>query len=193
MNIDELIGQLEQANTGDAHLDQAICDIMRKHFPGQRIDGYSYTASLDAALYLAQLVAPRHVGGASWEDDGTGTATINDGPFLRCATPAIALCLAALKLFRSLSEASASATSPIKGPWRIAKMVNRTGSLLRYRLRKLGTNAPMRVIELEADTVFSHGIREPGTFEIVARAGNRTITREITFSEDEHAKVVVLE
>jgi hypothetical protein len=193
MKIDRLITELEDATLPDSHLDHAIANIVDLYFPGRLVTAQKYTSSLDAAFSLAQLAAPGHAGGASWEEEGVGTAAINDGPFHRAATPAMALCLAALKLLKSPTENSASAGKPIKGPWRIAKIVNKSGASLQYRLRKVGTEVRPKVIELEVDAVFSHGLREAGSFEIFARSGDRTIRREITFAEDEHAKVVVLE
>ena len=193
MKLDQLIAELEQATLPDTRLDQAIAEIVDLYFPGRLVEGQKYTSSVDAAFSLAQLAAPRHVGGVSWEEEGIGTAAINDGPFHRAATPAIALCLAALKLIQSPKETLTPTGKPIKGPWRIAKIVNKTGSSLQYRLRKVGTEVPPKVIDLEVDAVFSHGLREAGSFEIFARAGDRKIRREVTFAEDEHAKVVVLE
>lgn len=55
-----------------------------------------YSTSLDAALLLARTVSPGHSGGVSWVD-GKGTAIINDGPYCVAATPALALCVAALR------------------------------------------------------------------------------------------------
>lgn len=55
-----------------------------------------YTSSLDTAYELTQLVAPLNEGGCSWVG-GTGHAKINDGPHCHAATPALALCVAALK------------------------------------------------------------------------------------------------
>lgn len=55
-----------------------------------------YTSSIDIAFELAQTIAPFNAGGCSWVE-GRGHAKINDGQYCHAATPAIALCIAALK------------------------------------------------------------------------------------------------
>lgn len=60
-----------------------------------------FTLTIDSALELVDLIAPRSTGGVSWvngTDGPSGTAVINDGPYCHAATPAIALCIAALKI-----------------------------------------------------------------------------------------------
>lgn len=57
----------------------------------------AYTESVNEAIKLAHELVPDHVGGCSWENNMTvGTARINDGPYIQAASPAIALCMAAL-------------------------------------------------------------------------------------------------
>lgn len=56
-----------------------------------------YTSSVDAAMTVVQEVAPGIVGGVSWEEDGRGAAILGDGTYCQAATPAMALCIAALK------------------------------------------------------------------------------------------------
>ncbi|WEX75086.1 hypothetical protein PYH37_000420 [Sinorhizobium numidicum] len=66
-----------------------------------------FTETIDSALQLVDLVAPRSTGGVSWSDetDGhCGTAVINGGPYCRAATPALALCIAALKIREAEEE-----------------------------------------------------------------------------------------
>lgn len=55
-----------------------------------------YTGSIDVAYQLARMIAPSASGGCAWAD-GMGYAVINDGPRVAAATPAIALCIAALR------------------------------------------------------------------------------------------------
>ncbi|MBB4184212.1 hypothetical protein GGE07_000838 [Sinorhizobium terangae] len=55
-----------------------------------------YTTSVEAAFDFAQALLPGSVGGVSW-DNGNFTAIVNDGPYCSSATPAVAVCLAALK------------------------------------------------------------------------------------------------
>lgn len=59
-----------------------------------------YTSNLQDAFELAHAIRPGYAGGCSWVD-GNGTAVIGDGEYARAATPALALCVAAL---RCLSE-----------------------------------------------------------------------------------------
>ncbi|AUX76423.1 hypothetical protein [Sinorhizobium fredii] len=55
-----------------------------------------FTSSLDAAVDLMKAIAPADVWGVSMAD-GTGTAIIGSGPYCHAPTPAMALCIAALK------------------------------------------------------------------------------------------------
>jgi hypothetical protein len=59
----------------------------------------NFTSNLQHAMDLAQQLVPSHVGGCSWED-GTGSARINDGPFVQAMNPQTALCIAALLSLR---------------------------------------------------------------------------------------------
>ncbi|MCY1346578.1 hypothetical protein D9M68_505320 [compost metagenome] len=59
-----------------------------------------YTVNLQDAFELAHAIRPGHTGGCSWMG-ATATAVIGNGKYAQAATPAIALCVAAL---RSLSE-----------------------------------------------------------------------------------------
>lgn len=59
-----------------------------------------YTAVIDDACAFAQMVAPDLAGGVSWDSRG-GYAKIGDGPYCSAASPAIALCIAALKILQS--------------------------------------------------------------------------------------------
>ncbi|WFU50233.1 hypothetical protein [Sinorhizobium terangae] len=66
-----------------------------------------FTETIDSALQLVDLVAPHSSGGVSWSvgpDGSYGTAVINDGPYCQAATPALALCLAALKIKEAESD-----------------------------------------------------------------------------------------
>ncbi|MCA1439324.1 hypothetical protein I6F07_03605 [Ensifer sp. IC4062] len=65
-----------------------------------------FTGSIDAALQLLDTVSPRFTGGFSWimhESDKIATTSINDYPHCHAATPALALCAAALKIKQSQS------------------------------------------------------------------------------------------
>lgn len=55
-----------------------------------------FTTSLDAAVDLMNAIAPSEVWGVSFAD-GRGTAVIGAGPYCQAPTPAMALCIAALK------------------------------------------------------------------------------------------------
>jgi len=54
-----------------------------------------FTKSIDHAYDLVQMIDPDNVGGCSWEN-GKASARVNDGPYCEAATPALALCVAAL-------------------------------------------------------------------------------------------------
>ncbi|UYE95746.1 hypothetical protein HAAEEKHM_00026 [Sinorhizobium phage AP-16-3] len=55
-----------------------------------------YTLDLNHAYMLAIQVAPDMAAGCSWEKD-EGNARIDNGPYCKAPTPAMALCLAALR------------------------------------------------------------------------------------------------
>ncbi|WP_141630396.1 hypothetical protein [Sinorhizobium meliloti] len=60
----------------------------------------SYTANLDAAFELIRTVAPEAAFGCTWHR-GFGRASILGSVSVQAATPAIALCIAALKHVQS--------------------------------------------------------------------------------------------
>lgn len=124
LDIDDVISHLKAASIGSRSLDLEIAqmigwqralepvtdqitgDIRTKTLwlipktgdPG-RVP--AYTMSIDAAYDLAQVLAPSNVGGCSWED-GMGSAKIGmNGAYAQAATPAIALCIAALLLHKT--------------------------------------------------------------------------------------------
>ncbi|MDE3814292.1 hypothetical protein I7I49_29395 [Sinorhizobium meliloti] len=119
MALPDLILELENAAVPDRRLDTAIALVVgykRKvehvtQTPGKEpvrqtlwiMPGGGeqprvpyYTSSIDAAYELAQTIAPNNAGGCSY-DGGRGRAKINDGQYCHAATPALALCVAALK------------------------------------------------------------------------------------------------
>lgn len=52
---------------------------------------------MDTAFALLNAVAPKSVGGVSWVGDDVCTAVLNGGEYCHGATPALAMCVAALK------------------------------------------------------------------------------------------------
>lgn len=61
----------------------------------------NFTGSIDASLQLLDMVSPRFTGGFTWlvkEQQKTATVKINNEPFSHAETPALALCLTALKI-----------------------------------------------------------------------------------------------
>jgi hypothetical protein len=55
-----------------------------------------FTATVDDALSLVRRVAPDKSGGFSWER-GVGSAKLGESQYVQSVSPAIALCIAALK------------------------------------------------------------------------------------------------
>lgn len=93
MSTQDVIDRLSKAKGGDREIDQMIAKIMGasdKAIP-------AYTSNLQEALNLAQNLSPNHAGGCSWDDE-LCHARINDGPTCAAATPALALCMAAMHL-----------------------------------------------------------------------------------------------
>jgi len=120
MEIRELIEELEEANEPSRQLDVALAVLVgykRKVenvrdpksgeqskrvlwlLPGGQDPGRvpRYTALIDEAYSFARTVAPSLAGGVSWDED-RGYARIGDGPNCSAVSPAIALCIAALKV-----------------------------------------------------------------------------------------------
>lgn len=125
MSYQDLIARLEKATGPDRELDADIClevgpyqsDIWERN-PRHRhllqtkdaklndwVPFPNYTASLDAALTLvpegqsAQTTRYANHEGGAW---------VGDEDFVRAATPAIALCIAALKARQALTSAKDS-------------------------------------------------------------------------------------
>ncbi|MET4690766.1 hypothetical protein [Sinorhizobium fredii] len=120
MAIVNLVKDLEEAKGPSRELDAALAILLgykrkveqirdpasgeqtRRSFwihPGGQDPGRvpQFTASLDDAYLLAQTVAPGLTGGVSWDDSG-GNAKVGDGQYYSAVTPAIALCIATLKI-----------------------------------------------------------------------------------------------
>ena len=120
MAISDLILQLQHAKEPSKDLDISIGIVMgyKRHVkPAAKDDGGqqerqvawlypvngdeasmpAFTARIDDAYFLAQSLVPGCVGGVSWDSRG-GTARIDDGPYFSAATPALALCIAALSV-----------------------------------------------------------------------------------------------
>jgi hypothetical protein len=123
MTIDDLIEEIEALKRPNREVDVKIALIIgwqRKVEHAQQSEGSRnvvwywqgeasgrlppFTASVDAALQLIAAVSGRFMGGFSWVDDKDGrvaTANIAGYPYCHAATPALALCAAALKIKQS--------------------------------------------------------------------------------------------
>jgi hypothetical protein len=88
------------------------------------------------------------------------------------------------------ARAIASTAAPAKGPWRFAEIVNETAQPLSYRLRKEGSTAHPKPVHLDPGQVFSHGVREAGTFEIIA--DDSDVAAKVEFGTGDFARVVRL-
>lgn len=119
MAIADLISDLEKAEQGDRVFDGPIGlavgwkrKVEYETKPGQaeaqrrvlwfRPNGQpsrivQFTETLIGAVDLVETVAPKERWGVSWAD-GRGTAIIGEGPYSEAATPALALCIAALRV-----------------------------------------------------------------------------------------------
>lgn len=56
-----------------------------------------YTTNIHAAYLVAEAIVPGNTGGCSWEP-GKGSAQIEGWPAVQASTPALALCVAALRI-----------------------------------------------------------------------------------------------
>ncbi|MGH0218247.1 hypothetical protein NKY66_30820 [Sinorhizobium meliloti] len=108
MALQDLIDDLQNATGPDRKLDAAIAkivaiaqrsEVVTAMPPSDPSKVPHYTRLLDHAYALAQAISPSNMGGCSWEE-GKGTAKLNDGPYIQAATPALALCIAALTELR---------------------------------------------------------------------------------------------
>ena len=93
----DLIARLEKATGPDRRLDFSIAQAVENAGPMEwRANGFPYyTSSLDAALTLVPDCTPWAAGE---DEDGTGCADIpRHRVLVHAATPALALCIAALK------------------------------------------------------------------------------------------------
>ncbi|PND18628.1 hypothetical protein CN934_26855 [Ensifer sp. MMN_5] len=120
MAIADLIADLEKASEGHRSLDAAIgillgwrrkVEYLKTEEGGEPVRRVFwivpsgddpgrvpyFTTSIEDAFLLARTIAPGHTGGVSWDDDGRGTAIVDGGPYCEAATPALALCAAALR------------------------------------------------------------------------------------------------
>lgn len=121
MAIIDLISDLENANDGQRSLDAAIGLLLgwKRKVEYVKTDGNGepvrkvfwivpsgddpgrvpyFTTSIEDAFLLAKTISPGHVGGVSWDENGRGTALVGGGSYCEAATPALALCVAALKM-----------------------------------------------------------------------------------------------
>lgn len=121
MSNDNLIAELEAATRSDRRLDEKLAaaagwtqlseivpgaDGKRERrlmwfYPGEQTPRLpKFTESIDAALEFVGIIAPGPTGGFTWGGPNRfkrGKAQLNDGQQVQAATPAIALCIAALK------------------------------------------------------------------------------------------------
>ncbi|WP_164855960.1 hypothetical protein [Sinorhizobium meliloti] len=109
MAIMELIETLAQSDGPDRQLDVVIARsagyqrtigpdglVQWKHERSPVIGVPRFTASIDAAYDLVNLLDASATGGVSWVPGEGCTAILNDKGYCKGATPAIALCIAAL-------------------------------------------------------------------------------------------------
>jgi len=123
LEIIAIISRLKEAKTGSRQLDAEVAKIAGWT---RRVESFTdqatgevrnralwlvpktedpgtvpyYTTALEAAYQLARHIAPSEVGGCSWEDDKASARIGENGPYTEAATPALALCVAALELRR---------------------------------------------------------------------------------------------
>jgi hypothetical protein len=115
MDANDVILNMKDAREGNRKLDSQIAELLGwtvnsyisadgtrqylwKKPSGEEAKVPFYTTSVQASYDLAQEIAPSNTGAFSWDDKGA-TATIEPGGKpVRAATPALAVCIAALAL-----------------------------------------------------------------------------------------------
>lgn len=92
----DLIERLKAATEGSAELDRAIGEVTgRGYFEQPCLGAYCYTRSIDTAVTLIPPGEPWNIGLETSNLHGIAWVSAN-GPFMTAATPALALCIAAL-------------------------------------------------------------------------------------------------
>lgn len=121
MEPEELIEALETAKKANRKLDEAIAIIAGYTRVYERVssnDGQQdnrvlwippgrtkgvplpgFTNSIDIARHFVEIIQPKCLAACSWHRVGA-KAQIDDGPVCRASTPALALCLAAVRAHR---------------------------------------------------------------------------------------------
>ncbi|SMF57900.1 hypothetical protein SAMN02982989_0656 [Xaviernesmea oryzae] len=117
MNVADVIANLKSAQHGSRRLDGQIAQLLgwqlqivddpsrpkgKRYLwtvPNEQNDAVvpSYTTNLTAAYELAQKVVPSNVGGFAWKDGAFQAQIGLNTPVATAATPAIAICIAALQ------------------------------------------------------------------------------------------------
>ncbi|MFK4770531.1 hypothetical protein [Rhizobium sp. ZW T2_16] len=124
MDIEELILQLKDEKWPSRKLDTDIAAFFgfkrassaqypkfSWHHPNGTTNPLpKFTYSMQDAYELLLLAAPGCVGACSWEE-GQATARVENGPFCMAATPAMAICIAALVELRRNHQAGSMATA----------------------------------------------------------------------------------
>ncbi|MFA1621241.1 hypothetical protein ACDY96_00055 [Rhizobium mongolense] len=121
MELENIIAALEAAEGPDRKIDESIAlqvgyvlsivqgngEPDRKVWwfgsPRTQVRLPTFTASVDRAIHLAELVDPNHIGAMVWEK-GQWRAQMNNGAPCFASTAAVAMCLAAMRELYSRSR-----------------------------------------------------------------------------------------
>lgn len=127
LRLMQLIGHLEAATGPSRDLDHEIAQVTgwQQNHHGDRVVWLSpdtaeqarvprYTKFLHDAYYLANQICPDSVGGMAWEP-GAGSARIAHHPVVEASSPALALCIAALKIKKERDVATLKSTLETRG------------------------------------------------------------------------------
>lgn len=103
MDIDYVIRRLQQAQEPSRNLDRIVSDLLAR-LKGEDPESDPakvphYTRVIDAALILSKTLLPSNIGGFSWGRRVPCKAQLDDGSIYEAATPALAICIAALSEF----------------------------------------------------------------------------------------------
>lgn len=104
MDVETIIKELAALSGPNRRVDKVLFDFVASLQGAPNLTDVQniphFTAGMNVAYNLVQMVAPDSVGGVSWNKAG-GRAQVADLPICDGANPAIALCIAALKAYQN--------------------------------------------------------------------------------------------
>jgi hypothetical protein len=180
MAISDLIRDLENATGPDRSLDLSIAFIARHRRENEfgastGTDVPPYTSSIEAALHLARKLAPHASGGFSWQPDGTNMAVVAAGEYCHGNSPALAICIAALRSKQEIDRLQ-------------SEILKRSGTHYRALFRMQPTRSQTLLVVLSPYSGFMLAKRDFGVHTLYLYEG---VNSYFTFQADLLAQDIV--